>query len=438
MLKVAIVGKPNVGKSTLFNRIIGYRKAIVADEPGVTRDRIIATTRWLDREIKLIDTGGLENENSPFQENIKMQVEFAVDEADVIIFLTSQLDGVDQNDRMIAKFLKKYKAKNIILVVNKNESNGIISNDFYSLGFSKPFSISANHGLGIGDLLDLIVAKAPTNEEKANNNGFTFCIIGKPNAGKSTLLNAIANENRAIVSEIANTTRDSIDYDFMYHKEKYTIIDTAGIRRKGKVYDEVEKYAVLRAYEAIERSQLAILVIDGNEPFTEQDEVIGGLIHKANIPAIIAINKWDKVDKDNSTMNKITKLVRTNFNYLSWAPIIFISAKNNERVHTLFSTIEKIRNQVKIKVSTSMLNDVIMQSQITNQPPLFKGGRINLSYATQIESQIPSFVIFCNNPNYLHFTYARYIENRIRESFGIDSVPIMVYYKDKNARNRKK
>lgn len=435
MLTVAIVGKPNVGKSTLFNRIIGKNKAIVDDAPGVTRDRIYDESEWLTRKFEIIDTGGLENSNVDFQTNINEQVNFAIDEAQVIIFLVSYLNGIEESDFFVAKTLKKYaKNKKIILCVNKTEKKiGFDEmNQFYNLGFGKPYFISAAHGIGVGDLLDEVIKDINKLEKlEKNDTSYCFCIIGKPNVGKSTLFNSIVNQNRVIVSDIAGSTRDSIDTNFKYHQEEFKIIDTAGIRRKGKITTNVEKYSVLRAQKAIKRSQCILLMIDVATGFTEQDEVIGGLAHAANIPTIIVVNKWDKIQKDSHTMSEIIKKIRSQFKYLSWAPIVFISAMDKKRISTIFDTIQKIKQQATIKIATSILNDVILKAQMMQEAPLFKGGRIKISYATQVQSQIPTFVLFCNDSKYLHFSYARYMENQIRSAFGLEIVPITLYWKTK-------
>lgn len=439
MNKVAIVGKPNVGKSTLFNRLIRQRKSIVENEPGVTRDRIYGTVDWLGQQFKLIDTGGLTLKNEPFQKNIQIQVEYAIEEADLILFMVSNKEMVNADDYFIAKLLKKKKNKKVIVVVNKSENNdNTYENTYYSFGFGKPFYISAEHSIGTGDLLDEIIKNIKTTkQDKATKkDSLTFCIIGRPNVGKSTLTNTILNDDRVLVSPIPNTTRDSINCDFKYNGENYTIIDTAGIRRKGKIIDEVEKYAVMRTQDSVEESKLILLVFDGSEEFTEQDEIIGGIPYKANIPTIIVVNKWDLVKKDEYTQNEYIKKIRSKFKYLSWAPIVFISAKENKKVQNIFKLIKEIQEQINIKVNTSMLNEVIVRAASHNPPSLFKGGRLTIHYATRVQGQIPTFVIFTNDPKYLHFSYARFIENLIRESFGIDKVPITVYYKDKNSRIR--
>lgn len=438
MNTVAIIGKPNVGKSTLFNRIIGIRKSIVDDTPGVTRDRLYAVGNWLTVPFEIIDTGGLTLKNSTFQANINTQVQFAIEEAQTIVFLTSYKQGIDQDDIYIAKLLKKTaKTKRIILVANMAESytpDGDLS-QFFTLGFGKPFMISAEHGIGTGDMLDAVIEGFPKNAAPTANS-LTFCIIGRPNVGKSSLTNAILNRERVIVSEVAGTTRDSIDVDFKYNGEDFTLIDTAGIRRKGKVQDAIEKFAVLRAERAIVRSKIVLLILDGSQDFMEQDEVIGGLASAANIPTIIVVNKIDLVSHTDKELNLLSAKIRAQFKHLSWAPIIYISALNNKKIHNVFATIKEINAQACKKISTSILNEVILQAQMIQQPPLFKGTRIHISYATQVNSQIPTFVIFCANVHGLHFTYARYIENRIREAFEFTKVPITLYWKDKNSRVR--
>ncbi len=442
MKTVAIIGKPNVGKSTLFNRIINKRKSIIFDTPGVTRDRIYDEGEWLTRRFNIIDTGGLTLSKNDFQQNINMQVDCAINEADIIIFLTSYKNGIDRDDIYISQLLRKNKKdKKIILAANKAENfkNDKDLNSFYALGFGKPIILSSEHGIGTGDLLDEVCRNFPKEEIKVKKS-IDFCIIGKPNAGKSSLANTILNEERLIVSEIPGTTRDSVDVQFNYNKQAYTLIDTAGIRRKGKYqYDQIEKFSNFRTQKSIEKSDLILLLIDGSIDITEQDEVVGGLAFDANIPTIIIINKIDLMDFNNKTKNELTLKVRDRFKYLSWAPIIFISALNNKKIDHIFNMITKINEKKNIQISTSLLNDVILKAQMTQQAPIFKGSsRLLISYATQFKSQIPSIAIFCNNPDLLHFSYARYIENKIRDAFDLNDVPITLYWKNKNARKRQK
>lgn len=436
MLTVAIVGKPNVGKSTLFNRIIKKNKSIIDDLPGVTRDRIYAKANWLTKDFFLVDTGGLTHDDFDFKKEIEMQVNYAIDEAQVIIFLVSSKDGINQDDIYVSKLLKKNKSKKIIIVANKSESNNINESEFYKLGFGKPIYISSSHGIGVGDLLDKVVTY--DNPDIKDNNSYKFCIIGRPNVGKSSLVNAILRKNRVIVSNIAGTTRDAIDTEFKKDGQYYTIIDTAGIRRKGKIGIGVEKYAFIRVEQSIHRSNLIIILLDGSEEFNEQDEVIAGLAYKANIPCIIAVNKWDIVNKNEYTMKEYEKKIKAKFQFLPWAPIIFISAKENKRISTLFEEIVSIRETVAKKISANVLTDAILRAQMLNNPPSFKCGRIKINYATQVEGQIPTFVLFCNNPNFLHFSYSRYLENEIRNQFGFTNVPMTLYFKQKTDSLRRK
>lgn len=436
MNKIAIVGKPNVGKSTLFNRIIKQKLSIVDDEAGVTRDRIYGNGTWLTKNFQVIDTGGLQVDDFQFKEAIQYQVEYAMKEANTIMFVVSLKDGLNNDDEYVASILKRIKNKKIILVVNKSESSKNYENNYYNFGFGKPFFVSSVHGIGIGDLLDEIIIN--DDYEVKVEDSFRFSIIGRPNVGKSSLVNTILNDQRVIVSDIAGTTRDSIDSKFKRNKENYTIIDTAGIKRKGKIKTNVDKYSYLRAQKALTRSDVSILMIDGSEDFTEIDEVIGGLIFKANIPSIIAVNKWDKIEKTNTTMNEYIKDIRRRFKFLSWSPIIFFSALENKRIDSLFDEIKKIRETLKKVIPSSSLNDVLHKAQMMNNTPKHGGGLLKINHATQVKGQLPTFVLFCNNPNFLHFTYARYIENKIREAFGFDNIPITVYYKNKNSKIRTK
>ncbi|MGL4647398.1 MAG: ribosome biogenesis GTPase Der [Mycoplasmoidaceae bacterium] len=437
MQRIAIVGKPNVGKSTLFNRIIKNNKAIVDDTPGVTRDRIYANAEWLTKQFILIDTGGLTIADFDFKENIHLHVDFAIKEADTIIFLVSNKEGIDKDDLYIAKLLRKVKNKNIILVVNKSDGKKEKNlNEFYQLGFGQPHFISSAHGIGIGDLLDEIISSKFEAKLEVKNDSFPIAIIGKPNVGKSSLVNAILNKERVITSPIAGTTRDAIDSDFEFDKQKYTIIDTAGIRRKGKIKEDIEKYSLQRVDQSIKRAKAILLVLDASQEFSELDEVIGGKIFAANIPSIIVVNKWDLVQKDTYTINTYEKKIRMRFKFLSWSPIIFVSAKSNKRVKIIFKEIEKIRSNLKKKISPTVLTEIIGKSQMMNNPPSNEGGRLKINYVTQVEGQIPTFVLFCNNPKFLHFSYARYLENVIRESFGFDNIPITLYFKSKNSRIR--
>lgn len=429
MLTVAIVGKPNIGKSTLFNRIIKKNKSIIDDVPGITRDRIYAKATWLNKDFYLIDTGGLTQSDCDFKQQIETQVNFAIEESNLIVFLVSSKEGINADDVYVAKLLKKNKDKKVILVSNKCDISYQNDSEFYKLGFGKPIFISSSHGIGIGDLLDKIVSFDIGNIK--DTSSYKFCIIGRPNVGKSSLVNAILNKERVIVSDIAGTTRDAIDTEFKRENKFYTIIDTAGIKRKGKIGMGVDKYAFIRVEQSIHRSDLIVVLLDGSQEFNEQDEVIAGLAHKANIPCIIAVNKWDIVNKDESTMIKMQKKIRSKFQFLSWAPIVFLSAKENKRISTLFDAINSIQINTTKKFSSKVLTEIIARAQMLNNPPSFKTGRIKINYVTQVDGQIPTFVLFCNNPNYLHFSYARYLENEIREKFGLNNVPMTLYFKKK-------
>ncbi len=440
MKTVAIIGKPNVGKSTLFNRMIDKKKSIVHDEPGVTRDRIYDTAEWLTRKFEIIDTGGLSNKKMTFQENINEQVMFALDEADIIIFLVSCKTGLDNDDYFVNKLLRKYKnKKEVILVANKCESISNLDTDmFYQLGYGAPIFISSSHGIGIGDLLDKIISSLSIEADNdSNDDKYSFCVIGRPNVGKSSLINAFLNENKVIVSDVAGSTRDATDSKFKYHGEEFIITDTAGIKRKGRIKENLDKFALVRSERAIGKAKLILLMLDGSEEFTEQDEVIGGMCYAANIPTIILVNKIDLIKNfGNEKISEIKAIIRDKFKFLAWAPILFISSKEKLKINKIMDMILAIREKQEIKINNSLLNEVILKAQMMQQAPIFKGHRLNISYATQIQSQIPSFVIFCNDPKYLHFSYARYIENKIREAFGLTDLPVTLYWKSKNAKTR--
>jgi GTP-binding protein len=440
MFIVSIVGKPNVGKSTLFNRIFRQRLAIVDDKPGVTRDRIYANCEWLTREFTLIDTGGLTLKELPLQKEIDMQAQFAIEESNLIIFVCSAKDGIDHDDFFVAKKLKSVsKGKKIVLVASKSDAkqNPFFEKDVFRLGLGEPLYIGTEHGIGIGELLDKVISFVDIESKKDEVKPYiSFCVLGRPNVGKSSLVNTILGEQRMIVSDIAGTTRDAIDSDFKNNKKLYRIIDTAGIRRKGKIFEDVEKYSVLKAQLSLQRSDICLLVIDGKEGVQEQDETVAGLIYEANMPAMIIVNKWDAVEKDSLTMPAMEKAIREKFQFLPWAPIVFVSALNNQRIEKIFENFDKILGNMNKKISTSLLNEVVLKAQSMNLPPVFKGGRIDIDYATQATSKLPVFVIFCNNPEFLHFSYARYIENNIRTAFGLDNLPITLYFKPKNSRER--
>ncbi|WP_141433347.1 ribosome biogenesis GTPase Der [Bacillus sp. 03113] len=430
---LAIVGRPNVGKSTIFNRIVGERISIVEDIPGVTRDRIYSSADWLNYDFNIIDTGGIDIGDEPFLEQIRQQAEIAIDEADVILFLTNGREGVTSADEVVAKILYKAK-KPVVLGVNKIDNPEMREQiyEFYSLGFGEPFPISGSHGLGLGDLLDEVASHFPKFDSKDyEDDVIKFSLIGRPNVGKSSLVNAILGEDRVIVSNIAGTTRDAIDSVVTYNRQKYVIIDTAGMRKKGKVYESTEKYSVLRALRAIERSDVVLVVIDGEEGIIEQDKRIAGYAHEAGRAVVIVVNKWDAVEKDEKTMKEFEQQIREHFLFLSYAPIVFLSAKTKKRIHTLIPMINTASENHAMRVETSVLNDVIMDAVAMNPTPTDKGKRLKIYYATQVAIKPPSFVIFVNDPELLHFSYERFLENRIREAFGFEGTPIKIFARER-------
>ncbi len=422
---VALVGRPNVGKSTIFNRIIGKRQAIIEDSPGVTRDRIYARGEWLTKEFQLIDTGGLQLKDQPFQQEIRMQVDIALEEADTIVFIVNGQEGLTADDRFIASLLHKTK-KPVILLVNKIDDIAKIDNiyEFYQLGFQDPIAVSGAHGIGIGDALDKIIGNLSGKKYKQYEGMIKFSIIGQPNVGKSSLVNAILNEDRVIVSPIEGTTRDAIDTPFVKDGKEYDVIDTAGIRRKGKVYEKIEKYAVLRALEAIERSDVVLLVLDAETGIRNQDKHVAGYALDAGKPIIIVYNKWDIVDKDEMTMNTIIDKIRNEFVYLRYAPIAFVSAKNKKRINTLLPLIDDCHYYSNLRIATSVLNEVILDAQDFTPGPTINGKRLKINYASQVAISPPTFVLFVNDPKLFHFSYQRYLENRLREAFNFTGTPL--------------
>ena len=424
---VAIVGRANVGKSTIFNRIVGERISIVEDIAGVTRDRIYATASWLTKEFRLIDTGGIELKDASFTTQIKMQAEIAIEEADLIIFVVNGREGVTQEDEYVARLLQKTK-KPILLAVNKIDDGAFINDiyDFYSLGIGDPIPVSGSHGIGIGDLLDEVIKKLDFTEEEFAEDEIRFSIIGRPNVGKSSLTNAILGEERVIVSNIEGTTRDAIDTVFEKDGQKYRVIDTAGMRKKGKIYENVEKYSVIRALSSIEKSDVIVVVIDGERGVIEQDKHVAGYAHEAGKGVILVVNKWDLVEKDEKTMQKKEKELRSQFKYLDYARIIFLSAKTHQRVHQLFPLIQESFENSHKRVQTSVLNDVLVDAQAVNPTTTFNGGRLKIFYANQVSVCPPTFILFVNDPQYLHFSYKRYLENRLRDSFGFEGTPIHI------------
>ena len=424
---VAIVGRANVGKSTIFNRIVGKRVSIVEDTPGVTRDRIYGDASWLTREFRIIDTGGIELENASFTEQIKMQAEIAIEEADIILFVVNGREGITKEDTFVARLLQKSR-KPVVLAVNKIDDQIYKDNiyDFYSLGIGDPIAVSGSHGIGIGDVLDEIIHQLPAVEETQEDDVIRFSIIGRPNVGKSSLTNAILGEERVIVSDIEGTTRDAIDTAFEKDGQKYCVVDTAGMRKKGKVYENIEKYSVLRALSAIEKSNVVLMVIDGHQGIVEQDKHVAGYAHEAGKAVILVVNKWDLIEKDSKTMKKMENQIREQLKYLDYAPIVFVSAKDHKRVHLLLPLIQEVYANSQKRVATSVLNDVLIDAQTMNPTTTFNGGRLKIYYANQVSVCPPTFVLFTNDPQYLHFSYKRYLENRLRDAFGFEGTPIHI------------
>ena len=422
---VCIVGAPNVGKSTVFNRMVGKKTAIVHDEAGVTRDRLYGKCEWLTRTFNVVDTGGIEINNAPFQQEIRAQVEIAIEEADVIVYIADGQLGVTSDDRMVAKMLYKSK-KPVILCVNKIdevEKMDLVT-DFYSLGIKEVMPISSSHGIGIGDLLDKIVSYLPEEKEEVYDGVIPFCVIGRPNVGKSSLVNAILGQDRVIVSNIEGTTRDAIDTTFTRDDKNYVVIDTAGLKRRGKIFESVDKYAALRAMSAIERSEVVLLVIDGSVGITAQDKHVAGYAYESHKAMIIVVNKWDLVERSQTAMSDFTKKIRQEFKFMEFAPVVFVSAKNKARIQTIFPEIDVAYNAYHMRISTSLLNDVLQDAQIMNPTPEFNGGRLKIYYASQAQTEPPTFVLFVNNPQFMHFSYERYLENRLRDTFEFDGTPI--------------
>ena len=430
---VAIVGRPNVGKSTIFNRIIGERKSIVEDTPGVTRDRIYGKAEWLTKEFRVIDTGGIQLADQPFREEINMQVEIAIDEADTILFVVNGKEGITNDDEYIARLLQRSQKK-VILAVNKvddfAQSDSIY--EFYNLGLSDPIAVSGAHGIGIGDILDAIVNSFPDKIQKDYDGMTRFCVIGRPNVGKSSLVNALLNQERVIVSNIEGTTRDAIDTPFKREGKEYVVIDTAGIRKRGKVYENIEKYSVLRAMSAIERSDVVLVVIDGESGIRDQDKHVAGFAHEAGKGVIIVYNKWDAVEKDEKTMNRIEKEIRTQFQYLSYAPILFVSALKKQRIQTILPMIDDVHDASVLRIQTNVLNEVLMYAQLMTPPPTHKGKRLKIYYASQVAVAPPTIVLFVNDPELLHFSYKRFLENSLREAFGFQGTTLRILARERN------
>jgi GTP-binding protein len=423
---VAIVGRPNVGKSALFNRIAGERISIVEDVEGVTRDRIYTKAEWLNRQFSIIDTGGIDDVDAPFMEQIKHQADIAMTEADVIVFLVSAKEGITDADEYVAKILYRTH-KPVILAVNKVDNPEMRSAiyDFYALGLGDPYPVSSAHGIGTGDVLDAIVDNLPTEAQEESSDIIKFSLIGRPNVGKSSLINAILGEDRVIASPVAGTTRDAIDTTFTDEEgQEFTMIDTAGMRKSGKVYENTEKYSVMRAMRAIDRSDIVLMVLNAEEGIREYDKRIAGFAHEAGKGIVVVVNKWDAIKKDNRTVAQWEADIRDNFQYIPYAPIVFVSAVTKQRLHKLPDVIKQVSQSQNTRIPSAVLNDVVMDAVAINPTPTDKGKRLKIFYATQVSVKPPTFVIFVNEEELMHFSYLRFLENQIRQAFVFEGTPI--------------
>ena len=422
---VAIVGSPSVGKSTIFNRIVGERKSIVEDIRGITRDRIYSKASWLTVNFNVVDTGGIEVENRPFQEQIRMQAELAIDEADVVIFVVDGKIGLNEDDKMVAKMLRKAK-KHVILAVNKVDNINEINNiyEFYALSLGDPIAVSGEHGIGIGDLLDKVVKELPRVLDDEIDNSTKLALIGRPNVGKSSLFNKLVDQDRVIVSNIEGTTRDSIDTTFIYEDQKYTLIDTAGLKKRGKIYEAVDKYAALRALRSIDKCDIALLLIDAKDGIREQDKHVVGYAIEAKKAIIVIVNKCDLIENLNDYKKEFLEKFKIEFKFLDYVPIIFTSTISFKNKREIFKTIEDVYESYTFQIKTSVLNDIIQEAQMMNETPNFNGGRVRIYYAQQVGSKPLSIALFVNEPTWMHFSYLRYIENKIRDSFELKGSPI--------------
>lgn len=428
---VALVGAPNVGKSTIFNRMIGTRLSIVEDTPGVTRDRLYGTGEWLTKRFKVIDTGGIEIKKAPFQSEIAAQVDIAIEEADVIVFVVDGQKGLTGDDQAVAK--KLYQCdKPVLLAVNKVDNVNMLADtpEFYALGLGDPIAVSGIHGIGIGDLLDKIIALLPEKEEDEYEGAISFCFVGRPNVGKSSLTNAILGSSRVIVKDIAGTTRDSIDTPFTKDDKNFVVIDTAGLVKRGKIYEAIDKYAALRALSAIDRSQIALMVIDASTGIVDQDRHVSGYALEAKKGIILVVNKWDLAPKG-MTQEEFEKEIRKRFKFLDFAEIIFVSAKSGRGMDQIIPAIERAYEGCNRRIPTSTLNQIIQDAQNMNPTPEFNHGRLKIIFSSQVAVNPPTFVMFCNDPKFAHFSYTRYLENRLRDCFDFSGTPISIIYRQR-------
>jgi len=432
---VAIVGRPNVGKSTIFNRIIGDRLAIVEDKPGVTRDRIYGSAEWNGKTFSIVDTGGIEiDTGDEIMRSVRAQAELAIDEADVIVFMVDGKAGLTHADEEVARLLFR-SGKPVVVAVNKVDNPGRIDTiyEFYSLGFGDPVPISGAHGTGLGDLLDRVAEALPERTDEAyEDDVIRVALIGRPNVGKSSLVNAILGEERVIVSDVAGTTRDAIDTPFEKDGRKFVLIDTAGMRKRGKIYETTEKYSVLRSLKAIERADVVLVLINAVEGIIEQDKHIAGYAHEAGKASVLVVNKWDAVEKDDKTMRQFELRIRDHFQFMDYAPIVFLSAKTKQRLHKLLPVVEHAAEQHAMRVQTHLLNDIVADAVAVNPPPTDKGKRLRINYATQVAVKPPTIVLFVNDPELMHFSYSRYLENKIREAFAFEGTPIRIIVRKKS------
>ncbi|GIO11707.1 GTPase Der [Cohnella xylanilytica] len=432
---IAIVGRPNVGKSTIFNRIIGDRLAIVEDKPGITRDRIYGSGEWNGIAFSVIDTGGIEIEGEDgLLRQVRAQAELAIEEADVIVFMVDAKAGLTNADEEVAQILFR-SGKPVVVGVNKVDNLQRMDDiyEFYALGFGDPVALSGSHGIGIGDLLDAAVSKLPvTEDQEYDEDVIKVALIGRPNVGKSSLVNAILGEERVIVSEIAGTTRDAIDTPFEKDGQRYVLIDTAGMRKRGKVYETTEKYSVMRSMKAIERADVALIVINGEEGIIEQDKHIAGYAHELGKASVIVVNKWDVVEKDDKTMQNFTNTIRDHFLFMSYAPIVFLSAKTKQRLNKLFPVIDRVAEQHAMRVPTHLLNDIVADAVAVTPPPTDKGRRLRINYVTQVSVKPPTLLVFVNDPELMHFSYERFLENKIRGAFSFEGTPLRLFTRRKS------
>ncbi|ANF97465.1 ribosome biogenesis GTPase Der [Paenibacillus bovis] len=433
---VAIVGRPNVGKSTVFNRMIGDRLAIVEDRPGVTRDRIYGTSEWNGKPFSVIDTGGIELDGEDMMlKSIRMQAELAIAEADVIVFMCDVKSGLTQSDEEVAQILYRSR-KPVIVAVNKVDNMNRMDDiyEFYNVGFGDPIGVSGSHGSGMGDLMDAIVENLPDLEDdEYGDDVIRVALIGRPNVGKSSLVNAILGEERVIVSNVAGTTRDAIDTPFERDGQRYVLIDTAGMRKRGKVYENTEKYSVMRAMKAIERADVVLMVINGEEGIIDQDKHVAGYAHEAGKAAIIVVNKWDVVEKDDKTMQHFENNIRDHFLFMQYAPVVFLSALTKQRIHKLLPVVQQVAEQHSLRIPTHLLNDVISDAIAINPPPTDKGKRLRINYVTQVAVKPPTIIVFVNEPEMMHFSYERYLENKIRAAFDFVGTPIRIFTRRKSS-----